>query len=232
MVVFQFVISMVMIVSTIVVFDQIRFLGQKDIGFNRENLMVISNAEWAGVGETFANELKEIPGVEMVSYNTSVPPNLYDGDQFGAEGTDKVIPINYTKGDEEYIPTLGLKLLIGRNFSKASLADSSRVILNETAVNSLGWNMDETTLGKKIDYYGTRYEVIGIIKDFNYWSMEVPIQPMADLSFGRKKSFLCRKTFRSDSYYIDYRSAKGDCCLENQMGKVCRFLSFPLQFCR
>lgn len=195
MVVFQFVISMVMIVSTIVVFDQIRFLGQRDIGFNRENLMVISNAEWAGVGETFANELKEIPGVEMVSYNTSVPPNLYDGDQFGAEGTDKVIPINYTKGDEDYLPTLGLKLLIGRNFSKASLADSSRVILNETAVNSLGWNMDESTLGKKIEHYGNRYEVIGIIKDFNYWSMEVPIQPMAIFHSQTKNLFSVGKRF-------------------------------------
>jgi putative ABC transport system permease protein len=195
MVIFQFMISMVMIVSTIVVFDQIRFLGQKDIGFNRENLMVISNAEWAGAGETFANELKEIPGVELVSYNTSVPPNLYDGDQFGAEGTDKSIPINYTKADEEYVPTLGLKLLIGRNFSKDKIADSARVILNETAVNSLGWKMDESTLGKKVDYYGVKYEVIGVIKDFNYWSLEVPIQPMAIFHSDAKYLFSAGKRF-------------------------------------
>jgi putative ABC transport system permease protein len=184
MVILQFVISMVMIVSTLVVFDQIQFLGQKDIGFNRNNLMVISNAEWAGSGETFVNELKEIPGVEQVSYNTSVPPYLYDGDQFGAEGTEKAIPINYTKADEAYVPTLGLKILVGRNFSKATPADSSRVILNETAVNSLGWKMDESTLGKKIDYYGQKFEVIGVTKDFNYWSMEVPIQPMAIFHSG------------------------------------------------
>lgn len=195
MVVVQFVISMIMIVSTIVVFDQIKFLGQKDIGFNRENLMVISNAEWASNSESFVNELKNIPGVEQVSYNTSVPPNLYDGDQFGAEGTDKVIPINYTKGDESYIPTLGLKLLIGRNFSEDTPADSGRVILNETAVQSLGWAMDESIIGKKIRYYSTQFEVIGVIKDFNYWSIEVPIQPMAVFHSGATGLFSVGKRF-------------------------------------
>ncbi|RAW02624.1 ABC transporter permease [Pseudochryseolinea flava] len=179
LVILQFVISMVMIVFTVVVFDQIKFLGQKDIGFKRENLMVINNAEWATNNESFVNELANIPGVVDVSYNTSVPPNLYDGDQFGAVGSDKYIPINYTKADEDYVPTLGLKMLYGRNFSKDMPADSSRVILNENAISALGWALDESVLGKKIDYVGKHFEVVGIIKDFNYWSLEVPIQPMA-----------------------------------------------------
>lgn len=206
LVIVQFVISMVMIVFTIVVFDQINFLGKKDIGFTRENLMVISNAEWAGDGESFVNELATIPGVEHVSFNSSVPPNLFDGDQFGAVGTDKFIPINYTKADEDYIPTLNLKLLVGRNFSKDTPADSGRVILNENAVTALGWAVDENVIGKKLTYYGSQFEIIGIIKDFNYWALELPIQPMAIFHAKSTRIFTVGKRFvgiRTSSSQID-----------------------------
>jgi len=180
LVTFQFSISMILIVSTIVVLQQMQYLAQKDIGFNRENLMVINRVEWVNDKETFQHALSNIPGIEEASWCTSVPPNLYDGDQFKVEGAkDKLKPMNFVKADEEYAGTLGLDIKIGRNFSKDNPGDRVRIILNETAVKSFGWTVDESVLGKKIEYPGdTTYEVVGVVRDFNYWALQSPIQPM------------------------------------------------------
>ncbi|HEY9046090.1 MAG TPA: ABC transporter permease [Ohtaekwangia sp.] len=181
LVTFQFVISMILIVCTIVVFQQIRFLAQKDIGFDRENLLVVNRVEWVNDKETFLNALENIKGVQKASWCSAVPPYIYDGDQFSAEGSGgKVTPINYLKADEEFVSTLGLELKVGRQFSKDIPGDKDRVILNETAARALGWNVDEQILGKKISYTGRgQFEVIGVVRDFNYWSLNQVIQPMA-----------------------------------------------------
>ncbi|HEY9006571.1 MAG TPA: ABC transporter permease [Ohtaekwangia sp.] len=180
LVTFQFIISMVLIVCTIVVFQQIRYLAQKDIGFNRENLMVVNRVEWINDKETFINALENIKGVQKASWCSAVPPYIYDGDQFSAEGSGKITPINYLKADEQFTSTLGLDLKAGRVFSKDIPGDKDRVILNETAVRALGWNANESVIGKRIEYPRQGfYEVVGVVRDFNYWSLNQPIQPMA-----------------------------------------------------
>jgi len=194
LVAFQFMISMVLIVSTLIVFEQIQFLAQKDIGFNRENLMVINRVEWVNDQETFKHALMNVPGVEDASWCSSVPPDLYDGDQFRVEGaSEKLSPLNFVKADEAYIPTLALELKVGRNFSKDNPGDKERIILNETAVKTFGWNVDESVLGRKIEYPGENtYEVVGVIRDFNYWALQSPIQPMA--IFHKEGSMYSSKT--------------------------------------
>lgn len=180
LVTFQFFISMILIVCTIVAFKQITFLSQKDIGFNRENLMVLNRAEWINDKETFLHSLKNIEGIDQVSWCTSVPPDLYDGDQFKAQGADKLTPLNYIKADEQFSSTLGLDVKIGRNFSESNPADKNRIILNETAVHAFGWTVDDSVLGKLVDKEGEgTYEVVGVVRDFNYWALQAPIQPMA-----------------------------------------------------
>lgn len=180
LVTFQFFISMILVVSTLVVFQQIRFLAQKDVGFNRSNLMVLNRLEWLNDTDPLRNELKTIPGVEQVSWSSSVPPDLYDGDSFRAEGTDNLIPINFCKADEAFAETLQLDIKVGRNFSEDIPADKERVILNESAVKAFGWTVDETVLGKKIDYPGRGlFEIVGVVRDYHYWSIQSAIQPMA-----------------------------------------------------
>lgn len=180
LVTFQFLISMVLLVSTIVVFQQLQFLGQKDIGFNRENLLVINRAEWVNDDKTFLHAIRNLQGVQEASWSSSVPPNLSDGDQFKAQGSNKITPLNYAKADEKFVPTLDLDILIGRNFSTSMAGDRDRVILNETAVKAFGWIVREDVIGKVIEYPGQgTYEVIGVVRDFNYWSLQSPIQPMA-----------------------------------------------------
>lgn len=182
LVVFQFSASIILIVGTIVVFQQLRFLSDKDVGFNRENLMVIDRVEWVNDKETFLNSLTGIKGVEMASWCSSVPPNLYDGDIFQAEDSnEKSFELNYIKADEAFVPALGLEMRVGRNFSKEIPSDINGVLLNETAAKELGWSIDESVLGKRIYYPGDdrKFEVIGVIRDFNYWSLQAPIEPMA-----------------------------------------------------
>lgn len=180
LVTFQFFISMTLVVSTIVVFQQMRFLSQQDIGFNRANLMTLSRLEWVKDSEALRDELKNIPGVEQASWSSSVPPDLYDGDSFRREGSDNLMPVNFCKSDEAFAKTLQLDIKLGRNFSEDVPGDKARVILNETAVRSFGWNVEESVIGKKIEYPGIGFfEIVGIVRDYHYWTIQSPIQPMA-----------------------------------------------------
>lgn len=204
LVTFQFFISMTLVVSTIVVFQQMRFLAQKDIGFNRANLMVLNRVEWINDPLAFRNELKNIPGVEEAAWSSSVPPNLYDGDSFRREGSDNLMPLNFCKADEAFVKTLQLDIKIGRNFSEEIPGDKERIILNETAVRSFGWNVDESVLGKKIEYPGNgSYEIVGIVRDYHYWSIQTPIQPMA--LFHKEGSM-----YSGQNHFIVLRVKPGD----------------------
>lgn len=182
MVVFQFSISMALIIFTAIVSQQLTYSTEKSLGFARENLLVIKRAEWAKAPEALAHAVTQAPGVLSASWCTSVPPNVFGGDKFRTEGNDKNVALNFTEADESYLSTLGVKMKVGRNFSKQSPADSLRVILNERAVKALGWTADESVIGKKIVYPGGNdqaFEVVGVTDDFHYWSILAPIEPMA-----------------------------------------------------
>jgi putative ABC transport system permease protein len=182
MVVFQFTISMVLIILTGVVSQQLRYVSEKDLGFDRENLLQIDHAEWAKGREVFVHAIAQTPGVVSASWATSVPPRVFGGDSFRAKESEKTTPINFARGDENYLPTLGVSIKFGRNFSKEMPGDSSRVILNETAVAALGWKVDESVIGKKIIYPGNNnaeFEVIGVTNDYHFWALFSPIEPMA-----------------------------------------------------
>ncbi|HLZ17570.1 MAG TPA: ABC transporter permease, partial [Cyclobacteriaceae bacterium] len=182
MVVFQFMISMVLIILTSMVSRQLRYVAEKDLGFERENLLQIDHSEWAKGQDAFAHAITQTPGVVDASLTTSVPPRVWGGDSFRAKESDKTVPINFAKADEHYLPTLGVTLRFGRNFSKDIVGDSMRVILNETAVQALGWSLDESVIGKKIVYPGDNndeYEVVGVTTDYHFWALNSPIEPMA-----------------------------------------------------
>ncbi|GHM98657.1 ABC transporter permease [Cytophagales bacterium WSM2-2] len=182
MVVFQFMISMVLIILTGMVSKQLKYVAEKDLGFERENLLVVSNVQWVKGKETFMHAMSQSKGIVNASLSTSVPPRVWGGDSFQAKGSDKKIPLNFAKADENYLPTLGVSLKIGRNFSKDIPGDSARVILNETAVQALGWAVDESVIGKQIVYPGeenTPFEIIGVTNDYHFWALNAPIEPMA-----------------------------------------------------
>jgi putative ABC transport system permease protein len=187
--VFQFIISIVLIICTGVVYQQLNYVSNKDLGFTKENLLVIKHVEGIKDRESFTNATLNTPGALNSARSTSLPPTVWGGDKFTAEGlNDTTFPLNYTAGDERFIPTLNIKLKVGRNFSADSPGDVDRVILNEVALKRIGWKVDESVIGKKIQLPNsdTRFEVVGVVADFNYWSLATPIEPMAIFHINNK----------------------------------------------
>ena len=187
LVVFQFSVSIILIICTAIVFQQLKYASEKDMGFDNENLILLHHAEAVNDGETLANIMDNVPGVMSTTYCTSAPPQVFEGDSFSAEGVgDKKFNLTYTKADEDYIPTLGIKMRYGRNFQAGNPRDSLRIILNESAVHRIGWALDESVIGKYVTYPNSgddraRFEVIGVMADFNFWPISVPIEAMAIL---------------------------------------------------
>lgn len=180
LVVLQFSVSIILIICTAIVFQQLQFVAEKDLGFDKENLIEIEHVEAVQNEETFAEAVKNVPGVIEASWCTSTPPKIFGGDTFTAEGIN--FSLNYTSADENYLDALGLKLKHGRNFSANSPADNKAVFLNEAALNRLGWPVDESVIGKKFSYPGSKdggFEIIGILPDFHYWALDADIEPLA-----------------------------------------------------
>ena len=183
LVVFQFFISTLMIIGTIVVLKQLHFFRNTDLGFDKENVVVISSSNRLASGEeTFKQSIKQMPGVLNASITTSIPSGDTFGDSYQPEdeGDKKSaeIGLNSFMVDDAFIPTLNIKVVKGRNFSK-EFNDSASVILNEEAVRQIGW---KDPVGKWLEYPGgnnTRFQVIGVVKNFNVQSLQNAITPFA-----------------------------------------------------
>lgn len=180
LVVFQFSISITLLVCTAIVFQQLRYVADKDLGFNKENLLVLTHAEAIKDGDVATQALGNIPGVLEATRCTSVPPRIWGGDTFGAEGNRDVrFPLNFLRADENFVPALGIQLKVGRNFRVDNPGDINRVMVNEATLHRIGWPVDESVIGKRITYEDATFEIVGVMADFNYWSLANPIEPMA-----------------------------------------------------
>jgi len=186
LVVFQFIVSIALIICTTVVFQQLSFTRKMDMGLQKDNIIIIPNAEKLanGTEEVLRQQLLELPGVKFASTTTSVPTRNFFGDVYIPEVNGvketlvKDISLNSFMVDESFIPALNIQIIKGRNFSK-EFNDSTSVIVNETTVKQIGWN---EPLGKFITYPGNRdqrFQVIGVVKDFNVESIRTAVTPFA-----------------------------------------------------
>jgi putative ABC transport system permease protein len=181
LVVLQFAVSIVLTICTTLVFQQLNFFSAKSLGFDKENLLVIDHVERTDNGATLANAIADIPGVVGTSFCAALPLHM-GSDWFKPRGYGgRDFTLFFAAADEHYLSTLGIELIVGRNFSAFDSADIDRVILNETAVKTLGWNMDESIIGKIIDYpnESTKFQVMGVVRDYHFTSLETRIEPMA-----------------------------------------------------
>jgi len=181
-VVFQFAISIGLIASSVIVYQQLQYTFDKDVGFQKENVLIVNQVEWIDHPKSFRDEISNISGIINVSLGTSVPPKIYNADQFlPEEDQNKNVPLNYTQVDEKYLPTLGLQLLYGKNFSDLPQQEKYHVIINEAAVKAFGWHVDKNVLEKRIVYPGSKepFTIIGVVKDFSYWNVQAVIEPLA-----------------------------------------------------
>ena len=208
LVIFQFTVSIALIICTIIVFQQLKYTQNKDMGLNKESVVEIANTKRLGNNEeTFRQALTQLGGVINASSSTSIPTKGNFGDGYNPEQTETDKPLINDIGlssfmvDENFIPTLKIQMLQGRNFSKA-FNDSASVILNETAAKQIGWKQP---VGKYLDYPGNdqKFKVIGVVKDFNISSLHDVVEPFALFSNASK-------TYYVNSSFISVRLKPGN----------------------
>jgi putative ABC transport system permease protein len=187
LVVFQFFISVSLIVATIVVYQQMRYIQSKNLGYDKEQVLTIPNSYALGKNEkVFKDLMLRDPRIvnATLSYYKPAGPTNNNNALIYPEGHDNTIltTINFHV-DEQYIPTLGIKMASGRNFSKDVTTDSSAMILNEAAAKTLGYTTG-SAVGQNVMYNNSdkgknfKYHVIGVVKDFNFKSLHEAISPM------------------------------------------------------
>ena len=179
LVVFQFSISIFLIIGTLIVFQQIRFFQSKKLGFQKDQVLVIKYAEALGNNmEAFKENLRKESGIIAVSGATTLPGLSFSNIGFGAEGVDEHFTLNICISDHEFLKTLGLEMAQGRFFSKQFPSDTHAAVLNEKAAELLGW---KDPLGKRINNWSEErgnFTVIGVVKNYHYESLHHEIRPM------------------------------------------------------
>jgi putative ABC transport system permease protein len=200
LVVFQFTVSTVLVICTIVVYKQLMYNKSTDLGFSKENVVILSNPSRLGASEeSFRQELTKLPQVVNASISSGLPAENSFGDSYvpqnapGSVSAESNINLSSYMVDEAFVPTLKMKLISGRPFSK-QFADSASVLLNETAVKQIGW---KNPIGKTITYPGNanqKFTVIGVLKDFNAESFRSVISPYA-LFYTTSKTYNIRSSY-------------------------------------
>jgi putative ABC transport system permease protein len=179
LVIFQFAISIVLIIGTLVISRQLDFIQNERLGFDKEQVIVIKNANIIqNQLDAFKNELLAIPAVQSASVSHKLPGIRFNNIGFGAEGFDGGFTLNLCLGDPDFQDVLKFKMVKGRFFSREFATDTSAVVLNEAAVKLLGW---DDPIGKKVNNWGDsplHFTVIGVVEDLHYESMHTEIRPM------------------------------------------------------
>ncbi|MBS1528156.1 MAG: ABC transporter permease, partial [Bacteroidetes bacterium] len=197
LVVFQFSASIILIISTIVIYSQTHFILNRNAGFDKDQVMVLQGTNTLGDKNVrdFKNDLSKIASVKSVSISDYLPVNLSkrNGNTFFKEGREKFdagVSGQYWQIDDTYLKTLGIKLVEGRNFSYNISSDTAgkTIIINQTLAKRLGL---QKPIGTHITNGGL-FTVIGVVQDFNFESMRGDIQPLA-LHFGISPSMMTIK---------------------------------------
>lgn len=181
LVVFQFTLSVMLIVSVMAVYKQIRYVQSRNLGFDRENVLTFPVEGKLGqpeVAETFLNELRQIPGVSKASgmgHNlTGHWSGTYGIKWPGRDPNDKTEFENLS-ADYDLVETLSMKMKAGRSFSKAFGSDTSAIIFNEAAIAYMGM---KDPIGKTVVLWGEPRTIIGVVENFHYESLHEAVKPV------------------------------------------------------
>ncbi len=190
LIVFQFAISTALIISTFIVFQQLHFMQNKKLGYDKDQVLVINDTYALGNNiNAFKQQILSNSRVVNATISGNVPgfnnmggTVVYSSD---IKGPHTEISIGIYWIQNSYIPTLGMQLAKGRNFYPSALSDSASVIINESAVRDLGFGNSDP-VGKTITRSGQRhYTIVGVVKDFNYTSAKQKIAPLMMLASDR-----------------------------------------------
>ncbi|NUO80660.1 ABC transporter permease [candidate division KSB1 bacterium] len=187
LVVFQFAISIILIVGMGIVYNQLEYCRNKNLGLNKEHIVVLpvnSGEEIARRYPDMRNQLLQHPRIASVAASKRVPSGrLLDAAGGKLLDGEKSTPLEFRIAnvcvDHNFIPTYGIQMAAGRNFSMEFPTDATEaLILNETAVKKIGWASPEVAVDQPFEYGSRRGRIIGVVKDFHYESLHQPITPI------------------------------------------------------
>lgn len=184
LVVFQFVVSVVLVIGTTVVAKQVQYVQNKHLGFDKDHLIVLHRA-WPIRSKfaAFREELERDPRIQSVAGSSDIPGQWFNNSAFLPEGSSggQTYLLWRLCIDEAFVETMGMNVVEGRTFSRDFASDSSAALLNRAAADLLGW---ENPIGKRLRHPGrvggefVTYEVIGVLEDFQFESLREEVRPL------------------------------------------------------
>ncbi|HRI21651.1 MAG TPA: FtsX-like permease family protein, partial [Panacibacter sp.] len=211
LIVFQFFVSTALIIATIIVYQQLYYMQNKKLGYDKDQVLFLPDARLLGNNQNaFEQQLMQDNRVVSASISRSVPGgDIMDGTEIypkneNGNGTEIHAAISHV--DYDYIKTLGIKILQGRYFSKDFSTDSAAIVINESAVHELGWT-NENAAGKSIVRSGQKeFKVIGVVQDFNYASAKQKIAPLMMMLGGNYGGLIVKiKTTNVEGFLSDLK---------------------------
>jgi len=195
LVVVQFSVSIILIISTAVVFQQLRYIQNRSLGFSKDHIVTIDNN--AGLNnsyDAFKAALLSNTNIAQVGRSSRIPSGrlldaagsqIFTGDSLAPTKAD----IKYVRVDEDFIPAYQIKMLAGRNFSKAFSTDTSSFLINEASVKALGLQSNQDAIGKRFKYGDRTGQLIGVFQDFNFESLHQRVLPFVLLMPTKANDF-------------------------------------------
>jgi len=184
LVVLQFSISIILIVATTVVYQQLQYIQNKALGFNKDHVLTMGYPDNLGKQfEAFKHDLEKTGSVFEVGRSSRIPSGrLLDMQDVqileGSSMQSMKVDLKCLSTDYGFIPTYGMQMAAGRNFNKEFTTDTNNFVINETAVKALGWKTAQNAVGKDMRYGGVQGKVVGVVKDFHFESLHQVIVPM------------------------------------------------------
>jgi putative ABC transport system permease protein len=188
LVVFQFAASLFLLIGTLTVYQQIKFMRQQTLGINIDQTLVVrppkvlTDSTYLRNMTALKEELNQQTSVKGVTVSSSIPGEAVDWNAGGIKlvGTDESTQKQYRVigVDYDYLKLYGIKLIAGRTFSKEFGSDDHSVIFNEKGFEQLGLNKPEDAIGKKIDFWGEQYTIVGISENFHQQSLRESFEPL------------------------------------------------------
>ncbi len=211
LVVFQFALSIILIICTTTVYQQIAFLRERNAGLDKHNVLIINNAGRLGTNQlAFKNAIQSKAGIEKVSFTNNVFPGVNNTTAFRNSVTRKDHIMGTYFADYDHADVLKFELVQGRYFSRDFPSDSSAVVINEAAARELGW--DKPLQEKLITFGGDQSKgiiteipmnVIGVVKDFNFESYKMKVRPMVIRITDKSTNLLVRYSAKADVVVAD-----------------------------
>ena len=182
LVIAQFTISIILIIATIIVYNQMTFMRNQDLGFNKDQMMII-DTYGDPAKKSFQQSLANIPSVKSTSLAGSVPggnnPGAYSEIE-NIKGDMQIANLDLYFVDFDYINQYKIKMVAGRGFSREFGTDTTQaMVLNEAAVKMFGYNSPQQAIGKRFKQWGREGKIIGVMKDFHYRSLQKDIKPLS-----------------------------------------------------